>query len=59
MEQWGVYVNASMLEFKKYFNWRSSKFAFDKSRYQELKIRKPRIASVYISTGYSTALFSH
>lgn len=46
MKQWGVYINPSLLEFKKYFNWRSSKFAFDKSEYKELKIKEPRIGNL-------------
>lgn len=56
MKQWGVNINLSTLEFKKCFNWTSSKFAFDKSRYKELKIRKPRVGNVCIPIGYSTTL---
>lgn len=54
VKQWGANINPSILEYKKCFSWKSSKFAFDKSRYKELKTRRPIVGNMYIPTGYST-----
>lgn len=57
MKQWGSNINPSILEFKKCFSWKSSKFAFDKSGYKGPIIRNPIVGNMYSPTGYST--FSH